>query len=485
MVLFLKSFARSYKIKGLLMHSFNHWVEEIHHGKKRAAYLMIADLIASDVDKGILQTRDQLPPLRDLADLLSLNYTTIARAYKEAKSRGLIDSQPGLGTFIKGKARLLPPSGGSDVEMTMNLPPEPIDAHLSKKLIDGFATVAKKADLNSLLRYQDFGGSEKDKLAGLKLISPFIDKPIMDNILVCPGIHSVLVALLSMLAGSDKDATICVQEYVYPGLKAIAAQLGIKLSSVGSDSDGARIKEIEALCKTQKVAAIYVNPTIQNPTTQTWSLHRREALADLAMRYSVPIIEDDPYGILPNQAEVSLAKLAPEITYYINGLAKCFGAGLRIAYLYCPNKILAQRTAGALRSLSVMASPVTNAIGTQWINDGTVENMIESIRLESNSRQTIAKRHLAGYKMLTHPNSFHLWLKLPKAYDVQTASVASFLRSNGLSAVSSAAFCTNNNPEKAIRICLGGPGQQWELTEKLKLVADILEHPGHLAGVLV
>ena len=445
---------------------------------------MIADLIASDVDKGLLQAREQLPTLRELADSLNLNYTTVARAYKEAKSRGLIESQPGLGTFVKGQANVLPLRGGSDIEMTMNLPPETKEPHLKEKLRFGFESVATKSDIHALLRYQDFGGADEDKLAGLQLIKPFIDKPSIDNILVCPGIHSALVALLSMLVGADKKATICVQEYVYPGIKAIAAQLGIKLSSVRSDNDGALISDIEALCKTENVAAIYINPTIQNPTTQTWSLHRREALADLAMRYSTPIIEDDPYGLLPETPEISLAKLAPELTYYINGLAKCFGAGLRIAYLYSPTKILTQRTAGALRSLSVMASPVTNALATQWINDGTVAGMIEYIRFESSNRQAIVNRILSKYSITSHINSFHFWLNLPKNYGSNSTAVASFLRSHGVSAVSSAAFCTNNNPEDSLRICLGGSITQGEFTEKMKLLADILEHPEHLSGVL-
>ena len=466
------------------MDSFKHWLEKIHHGKTRPAYLMIADFIASDMDKGILQAREQLPTLRDLADILSLNYTTVARAYKEAKSRGLIDSQPGLGTFVKGKANVLPLRGGSDIEMTMNLPPEPSGNHLNEKLHAGFQSVALERDIYAMLRYQDFGGSDEDKQAGLDLIKPFINNPSIDNILVCPGIHSVLVALLSMLVGGNKNATVCVQEYVYPGIKAIAAQLGIKLSSVSSDADGALISEIEALCKTEKVAAIYVNPTIQNPTAQTWSLHRREALSDLAMRYSIPIIEDDPYGLLPATPETSIAALAPDITYYINGLAKCFGAGLRIAYLYAPNKILAQRTAGALRSLSVMASPVTNAIGTQWINDGTVADMVLSIREESNYRQALVEHYLSAYSLHTHLDSFHFWLTLPKNYESNAATVASFLRGNGVSAVSGAAFCTNNNPVEAMRVCLGGPSSRGETTEKIKLIADILQHPGHLSGVL-
>lgn len=63
-----------------------HWLRRIELGE-RPAYLLIADLIAEDMRNGRLTARDRLPTLRDLSDHLRLNYTTVARAYAEARKR--------------------------------------------------------------------------------------------------------------------------------------------------------------------------------------------------------------------------------------------------------------------------------------------------------------------------------------------------------------------------------------------------------------
>jgi len=62
-----------------------HWLKQIKTSDK-PAYLLIADLIAEGVHNGQLVARDRLPPLRDLAVELELNYTTVARAYAEARA---------------------------------------------------------------------------------------------------------------------------------------------------------------------------------------------------------------------------------------------------------------------------------------------------------------------------------------------------------------------------------------------------------------
>jgi DNA-binding transcriptional MocR family regulator len=455
------------------MEKYRHWVQALRSGNKRPAYLMIADLIESDIDKGFLQARDRLPALRDLADLLALNYTTVTRAYKEASNRGLIDSHPGSGSYIKGKTSTLPPRNGSNVEMTMNLPPEIDDPVLLQRLRDDTSHVLQGQDVASLLRYQDFGGTEMDKEAGALLLGELIHQPDLERILVCPGIHSVLVALLTLLCG--KKGTLCVGHLVYPGLKAIAAQLGIQLLSVECDQDGPKIRAIEALCKAGKINALYVNPTIQNPTTLTMGKRRREAIADLALRYSLSIIEDDAYGWVPEQKIQPIAELAPELTYYINGLSKCFGAGCRTAYLYAPNKLSAQRAAGALRALSVMASPITNALATRWIQNGTVYQVRDAQRCQSRQRQRIAKTVLDGLHASADLDGFHLWLPLPKSMAMNPSDVAIFLRNHGISAVSGAAFCTDNNPPHALRLCLGGPVSQRDLQQRLMLLPEALQ----------
>ncbi|GAA4338854.1 hypothetical protein GCM10023144_36360 [Pigmentiphaga soli] len=125
------------------------------------------------------------------------------------------------------------------------------------------------------------------------------------------------------------------------------------------DADGPSAVAFEEACKVLQPKAFYCNPTLQNPTVSTFSAGRREELADVAQRYNVPIIEDDPYAMLPAQMPEPLALLAPELTYYVTGFSKCLGAGIRTAYVKAPDAAgrasLCQR-AGELPSVAMAAA---------------------------------------------------------------------------------------------------------------------------------
>src|SRR5471032_3148414 len=422
----------------------HHWIRKLTESRK-PAYLLIPELIEEDLASGRLRPRDRLPGLRDLADELQLNYTTVARAYAEARKRGLLDSRAGSGTFVRGRTATLPLSGGSSVEMTMYMPPEP--AELAARLRDSAARLFSATDPYRLLRYQDFGGTAEDRAAGTKWLKRRFDDCDEDKLLVCPGIHSALVALVSQLA--RPGGTICLDTLAYPGIKAIAAQLGVRLQALARDDDGPLAHAFEALCKRDKPSAFYCNPTIQNPSTVTLSSKRREALADVALRYSVPIIEDDAYGMLPVQAPDALATLAPDLTYYVTGFSKSFGAGLRVAYIRAPSARRSQHLAGAMRA-------------------------------ESAARQELAASVLSNWKFDADPAGFHLWMPIPTECGWNASELALQLRSRGIGAVSAAAFATDGNPPEAIRVCLGGPKNLDECEDALRLIADTVEHPHHL-----
>jgi DNA-binding transcriptional MocR family regulator len=453
----------------------HHWIRRLSESRK-PAYLLIPELIEEDLASGRLRPRDRLPGLRDLADELQLNYTTVARAYAEARKRGLLDSRAGSGTFVRGRTTTMPLSGGSSVEMTMNMPPEP--AELATRLRESSARLFATADPYRLLRYQDFGGTTDDRAAASAWLKRRFDDCEVEKVLVCPGIHSALVALVSQLA--RPGGTICLDTLAYPGIKAIAAQLGVRLQALARDDEGPLAHAFEALCRTEKPSAFYCNPTIQNPSTVTLSSKRREALADVALRYSVPIIEDDAYGMLPRQAPDALATLAPDLTYYVTGFSKSFGAGLRVAYIRAPSARRTLHLAGALRATTVMASPFTVLLATQWVMDGTADAMLAAIRLESNARQEIASRVLANWQFDADRDGFHLWLPIPSDCGWQASELALQLRSQGIGAVSAAAFATDGNPPEAIRVCLGGPKDLDECEDALRLIADTVEHPHHL-----
>ncbi len=456
----------------------NRWKTHQQQHTARPAYLLIADIIADGINSGEFQPRDRLPPLRDLAALLAINYTTATRGYAEARRRGLIDSRPGMGSFIRGKVPSVPLNGGSSYEMTMNSPIEPGE-ELAQAIAAGAINLFTQKNILALLRYQDFGGLADDKAMAKVWLEKQLPPVSIDEILVTPGIHSALVGLLTLLC--RHGGSVCVSDLIYPGLKAIASQLNITLQSLPCDEDGPLPRAFEHQCQTGNIRALYVNPTIQNPTTLTLPLRRREALADVALRYSIPVIEDEAYAALATQHIASFSELIPELTWYLTGMSKCFGPGLRTAFVKGPGKRNTQLLAGALRALNVMASPLTNALAAQWIQEGTADRVLQSVRAESTIRQKIAANILKEFSYRATPEGFHLWLLLPRHFNWNPAEMAVQLRDLGVSA----AFCTDNNPPDAIRICLGGAWSREVCTENLHTLAHVMRNPLNFGSVIL
>jgi DNA-binding transcriptional MocR family regulator len=192
---------------------------------------------------------------------------------------------------------------------------------------------------------------------------------------------------------------------------------------------------------------------------------------------------DDAYTLLSDEKITPLADLAPELTYYIMGTSKCFGPGLRSAFLHAPGKRQTQRAAGAMRAMSVMSSPLTDALVTEWITDGTADAMLRAIRTEGIARLKLAEQYLGRHRIASASGAFHLWLKLPRASNWNPSELAVQLRSHGVSAVASAAFSTDNHPPDAIRLCFGGPISRDSWEEGLQQVADLIDQPAYLSSL--
>ncbi len=438
------------------------------------AYLAIADAIADDMRNGQLAAGARLLPLRELAAQLHLNFTTVARAYAEAQRRGLIESRTGQGSFVRD---IRPPNSGrprgfSDLlAMTMNLPPEPRDAALTERMHQGITEVYARAELRELLRYQEFGGSLADRQAGANWLRGHLPLPDAERVLVCPGAQSALLGLMSVLARPGD--LVCCEALTYPGVKAIAAQLGVRLHGLPMDAEGIDPQAFAAACGAFQPKALYCNPTLQNPTTGTISQARREALAEVALRFGVPIIEDDAYGMLLKETPSTFAQLVPELTFHISGLAKCVGAGLRIAYLVAPDERQIKRLLAPMRGMMVMASPFNPALATHWINDGTATAALQAIRKASALRQADAARLLPIGSYASHPDAFHLWLSLPAPWT--SSRFTGYLREQGVGVVGSDAFTVaGNTAPEAVRVCLGGAADRMDCRHMIELIADAL-----------
>lgn len=457
------------------------WVPKIKRGTG-PVYLLIANAIAEDIAIGHLTAGQRLPPQRTLAAVLGLDFTTVARAYNEAQRRGLVDAVVGRGTFVCGRRR--PPipravQGQPNVDMSMNMPPEPDSPELRELMQSGYASVGRQ--LHELMRYQNFGGSSEDRAAGALWLRRRGLDIAPERLLVVPGAQCALLTVLTLLVGPG--AAVCCEELTYPGLRALAGQLGIRLIGLPMDGEGIDALAFAAACAQYAPKALYCNPTLLNPTTAVISAARRQALVDVARHYGVAIIEDDAYGFLPRAAPPPIAVDGEDITFYIAGLAKCVGAGLRVAYLAAPDAQHAARLASALRATTVMASPITSALATRWIRDGTADLARNAIRKESVERQKLAARILPAGSYVSKPEAFHLWINLPTPWN--RAAFAAQMKSAGIGVVASDAFSVAGQPPEAVRVCIGGVADRDAIRHALESIADALQSSPVIAPAVV
>ncbi|ENN88156.1 putative GntR family transcriptional regulator [Rhizobium freirei PRF 81] len=449
-------------------------------------YIAIADLIEMDLRSGVLVAGDRLPPQRELAKRLGVDFTTVARGYVEAQKRGLVDSHVGRGTFVTGStgaerggfvSDLTPdPRRASAVDFSMNLPPDVTDPEIIARMREGMSAVA--ANLVSLLRYQDFGGSGMDREAAAVWLGRRGLTPPPERIFITPGAHPTLLAIFGLLA---RPGDVVLSENVtYAGMRSIAAQLRLNLVGLAMDEQGILPDAFAAACEKTRPKALYLNPTLQNPLTLTIPEGRRREIAAVARRYQVPIVEDDAYGFIPSHGPQPIAAIAPDLTWHIGGLAKCIGAGLRLACTVVPEGKAVWPFVSAMRTGNVMASPVTMALATRWIEDGTADAILRFIRTEAAVRQSMVASAFPAGSYQADPISFNIWLPLTDGWTRSTFS--NHVRNSGIGVVASDAFTVEGPAPEAVRICLGGPIGRDRLKGALDFMAHALEGPPEMAA---
>jgi len=459
------------------------WAPKLAKGGK-PVYLAIADAIADDVRDGVLAPGAKLPPLRALAERLGLDFTTVSRGYGEAGRRGLVVGRVGQGTFVcppVGRPERPTEARAALIDMTMNAPPNPADPQLLERMLRDISDSALSLSPRRLLGYGDNAGSEDDRAAGAYWLRRRLPAIAPDRIVVCPGAQGALLALFSSLARAD-DVVLC-EALTYPGMKALAAHLGLKLVGIAMDGQGLLPEAFRAACRQHAPKALYCNPTLHNPTTITLGPDRRAEIVAVAREFGVAIVEDDAYGMLAEDGPPPLAAIGPDITYHVAGLAKCLAPALRIAYLVAPDRRQAQRMAAALRATMLMASPISAALAARWIGGGTAETVLAGIRAEARARQLIAGEVLPRAVFTAAPDAFHLWLHLPEGWS--RAEFLGQLRLRQLAVAGSDAFAVTLVPPEALRLCLGTLADRDETRRVLAMVADLLEQSPAMAAAVV
>jgi DNA-binding transcriptional MocR family regulator len=450
-------------------------------GRKGPRYLAIVESIADDFASGELRQGARLPTHRDLADALGVTVGTISRAYAEAARRGLISGEVGRGTFVRGPVSESTWDDGEVCDLSQNHPPEPAARPQRAALVAALNSLTASGDVGRLLDYPAAGGGAADREAGAAWIARAGLEVSPDEVLVCTGSqHGLTIVLATLLGPGD---VLLTEALTYAGLQPVAGLLRLRLRGLAIDAFGLRPDALEEACREGGMKAVYLIPTLHNPTTAVMPEARRREIAAIARAHGLRIIEDDVHGLLATERPAPLATLAPERTYYLTSTSKTLAPGLRIAYVAAPPVDVPRLTA-SLRATTWAVAPLTAAVASLWIRNGTADAIVAARRQEAGARQALARERLSGFDFDSQPEAYYLWLRLPAPWRSDSFAAEARARHVLVTPAEAIGIGREQMPH-AVRVCVGAARSRETLARGLSTVAELLRGGGASSGAVV
>lgn len=428
------------------------WKPELP-GRNTPIYLAIVSALAEDIAAGRLTEGTRLPTHRELADALGVTVGTVTRAYAEAHRRGLVSGEVGRGTFVRGKAESpwlrITSTGPELTDLSLARPVAPLPPEEMRTALE---RLARDGDLRGLTDYQPDAGMLAHRAALAEWLRERGLEMQPGQIAITSGAENAIVTVLAALAHPD-DTVVC-EALTYPGVRAVSAMQHLRLQGLAMDEEGLLPDAFEHACRTTAVRVLYTIPTLQNPTSAVMPLERRRAIAEIARRYGVMIVEDEVYGFLEPDAPPPIAALAPERTFYLGSCAKLLGGGMRVGYVAAPPELAPQVT-HMLHTNLIVVAPLLAELAARFITGGIAQRQVTRQREEARRRQQAAARLLAGLTFQARPTSPLLWLHLPPPWRPEVFAAAA--RQQGILVGPAPLFhAGRGEPLPAVRLGLGG-----------------------------
>lgn len=438
------------------------WAPRLADIEANAAERLVLAL-ADDIIEGRLTGGDRLPAHRDLAWKLGIGLGTVTKAYAALERRGLTRSVKGRGTFVAIRhARK-----DRQIDLSSNAPPASLNARLLARTL---TAVARKIHADHLNLYAPPAGHLEHR----RVLARWLDTlglMVEPSHLVLTSCARQALALAFDLA-CDSQGLLLTERITYPGAIALARRKGYQMQGIRIDAEG---MVPEALADALDGApagskAVYLTPTLHNPTTATMDGKRRQAIAEICRRAGAWIIEDGVYTpaeptLLP------LTALAPEIAFHVNGLSKSLGPGLQIGVLALPAGFN-QAAEGALQDMPLAPSPLSCAVVEEWLITGVIPSIQRDLRHEARRRSSLAVALLGRAELVSDPDAYNAWLPMPR--DAANRFVSAAAAAGIKLTPPEAMMVDREDRASGVRLCLGGASFE-DLTEALTLLATWLK----------
>ncbi|WP_205962418.1 PLP-dependent aminotransferase family protein [Paraburkholderia phosphatilytica] len=444
------------------------------HGVE-SKYKRLVKAIAGDIESTTLPAGARLPPQREVAAELSISVQTVTNAYKELERQGLIRCEVGRGSFVAARVTetmsnyMLDNAERSVVDFSIARIIHTPEHDAAWRQV--CATLARLDDQPWIRAFRPIAGFEHHRQAAIAWLATLGMPASDDTLLVTNGAaHAIFLALASLVGPGD---TVLCESLTDHGVIGLANVLGFTLKGLEIDEYGIHPEHFEEMCDSERVTALVCTPTLNNPTVALMPDSRRRAIARIAERYGVYVIEDDVYGPLPATRPAPIASLIPELAFYCTSMTKSVLAGLRIGYMTMPRR-LALRAESVLRVSCWMATSPMAEIATRWINDGTATRLVQLQRERLSKRQALLQETLGSYVLGAHPHALSAWLGVPSHW--QADRLVRELRNRDIAVTSTDPFLVRgaDRPE-AVRVCVGAECSEETYAAALRTIRHVFE----------
>lgn len=437
-------------------------------GLTRPKYLALASRLERDIESGLLSPGLKLPPQRELADWLDLNFTTVTRAYDVCRERGLVYGVVGRGTFVAP----LPGERGEDGSRVLNLGEVQGFPDLGAGyIVDAAREVLARDYTLRLFSYENRDGTARHRAAGAYWLSRFGAPAKASQVAVFPGVQNALVTIL--LAFFHAGDSLAVDAFTYANLIGAARLTHVRLVPVEGDDEGMLPGALDELAARTTLRGVFLMPVCSNPETLTMGAERKAELANVMRRRNLIVIEDDA-ALLPRSTETFFS-LLPERTFYLTGNTRFVSAGLRVAFAASPvamrDKLLA-----ALHQLTIKTGAFDAEIMSELILGGRASEILLKKIERAREMNRVFGKVFPGERRRSDDVPFFRTVALP-GIRKNGPEIEQELLAKGVRVCHSCRFSVLPNPGRSfLRLSLSSVSGRAELAEALDLVKGWMDN---------
>ena len=299
-----------------------------------------------------------------------------------------------------------------------------------------------------------------------------------DTIIVTGGQQGIELTCKVMC--NEGDVVICENPSFIGALNAFRS-LGAELKGVPLKEDGIDLEALEAALKSSpRAKLLYLIPSFQNPAGITSTLENRKAVYELARKYDIVIIEDNPYGDLRFEGENVPSYKSFDVdgrVVYCGSFSKILSSGMRVGTLTA-NKVLVSKIVVAKQVEDVHTNVFFQMVCARYMQECDLEAHIEKIRALYHHKSSLMLKALDEYmpadvKFTRPQGGIFLWCSLPEGYEL-SEFVKRCSEKNVFVVPGTAFLPDESEPTRSFRLNYSMPSDE-EIERGIKLLAQVVE----------